>query len=279
MKKKSTTSQDPVLEANIRFHTALAKKYESSQPYFDPANLERVTGTLTKIAESAGSNSLIDIGCGTGFLCEIAKPIFDKVVGLDATPAMLSLANSSQNIHLVLGDARQIPYPDESFNACCAYGVLHHIKDLPSVIKEIFRILKPDGVFYSDEDPNFDYFQFIESLPPNSEVLPGLVQNEHKNVTAKALEMKEQFNVDEETTKLAEYQKMTKGGMRPHETQKLFRQNGFSDVQIEYRWYLGQAKIRSDFGIKNEELIHDYLTSTLPVSSRMFKYFKLLATK
>ena len=280
MQKKLTGSTDPILEANIQFHTALARQYDGSQPYFsDPINTERVSGILAELAAQAGNEALLDIGCGTGFICALAQRIFKQVVGLDATPAMLSLVKPSPNIHLILGDARHVPYPDGSFNACTANGVLHHMEDLQPVAREICRILKPGGMFYSDEDPNHDYFDFFDTLDTGNPELSELMRKEHDNLTNKAREMKEQFNVDEEITQLAEYQKMVKGGMSTLAMRQIFLAAGFSEVQIEYRWYLGQASVRKQMGREGEKTINDYLQAALPLSSRLFKYFKLVATK
>lgn len=280
MKNKLLKSNDPVLEANIQFHTALAKQYDGSQPYFsDPVNTERVSQILGELATQAGNEALLDIGCGTGFICALAQSIFKQVVGLDATPAMLSLVKPCANIHLILGDARHVPYPEASFNVCTANGVLHHMEDLAPVAREICRILKPGGMFYSDEDPNHEYFDFFDTLDSGKPDLSGLMRNEHNNLTNKAREMKEQFNVAEEITQLAEYQKMVKGGMNTQAMRQIFLEAGFSEVQVEYRWYLGQASIRKQLGREGEKIINDYLYASLPLSSRLFKYFKLVATK
>ena len=271
--------EDLVLKANIQFHTALASGYDRSQPYFDPTNIQRVTGILERLAKQAGNAALLDVGCGTGFITDIAKHIFEKVVGLDVTPAMLSLVEPAPNVMLVLGDAREILFPDESFNVCVAYSVLHHVEDLEPVIHEVFRILKPGGMFYSDEDPNYDYFQFFEKLDPDATDASALVLREHRNVTEKAIQVEREFGVDENVTHLAEYQKMTLGGMQGHSLKKLLAEADFSNTQLEHRWYLGQAQVRAKHGLEAERLIQRYLVSALPMSSHMFKYFKVEATK
>jgi ubiquinone/menaquinone biosynthesis C-methylase UbiE len=279
MTRRRHPQKDLVLEANIQFHTALATGYDSSQPYFDPINIQRVTRILERLGQQAGNAALLDIGCGTGFIANIAKHVFEKVVGVDVTPAMLSLVEPAPNVMLVLGDTREMSFLDESFSVCVAYGVLHHSEDLRPVIREVFRILKPGGMFYSDEDPNYDYFQFFEKLDPDATDESDLVLREHKNVTEKAIQMKREFGVDESITRLAEYQKMVLGGMQGHSLKELFAEAGFSNVQLGHRWYLGQAQVRANYGLEAERLIRRYLDSCLPMSSHMFKYFKVEATK
>lgn len=279
MKEKQHQAKDPVLEANIEFHTALAKQYEKSQPYFDDINTKRVAAILKTLAEQAGGETLLDIGCGTGFICGLAAPIFKEVIGLDATPAMLAHVEPADNLRLIQGDARHVTYPDASFNVCTAYGVLHHMEDIGAVAREVYRLLKPGGRFYSDEDPNYSYFNYFDQLDPDFLEGQIWVANEYKNLSNKALEMKEQFDVDEGITKLAEFQKMTKGGMHTEAVCRIFMEAGFKHVEVEYRWYLGEASVRKNLGVEQEGVINRYLTSALPVSRRMFKYFKLIAQK
>jgi SAM-dependent methyltransferase len=47
---------------------------------------------------------------------------------------------------LVLGDAESLPFPDDSFDIVYSWGVLHHTPDTPKAVREIQRVLRPDGV-------------------------------------------------------------------------------------------------------------------------------------
>ncbi len=273
-------SRDDVLEANVRFHSELAQHYAGSQPYFDDdINRARVTGIIERSAERSGNQVLLDLGCGTGFICSLARSHFDRIVGVDATPRMLSLVEPAPNIKVALGDIRRIPLDDSTANVCTAYGVLHHIEHLQAVVAEVYRVLKPGGTFYSDEDPNEEYFEFLHRVDSDPAVSSDLVTAERDNVLGKARQIQEDFGVDEEITRLAEFQKMTKGGMDPRATRDLFVKIGFVDVRVQHRWFLGEASLRKNAGVESETIIDDYLTAALPMSGRLFKYFKLTAAK
>jgi ubiquinone/menaquinone biosynthesis C-methylase UbiE len=270
---------DAVLKANIEFHTALAKIYKSTQPYFDPLNIQRITALLEKLANQSGNARLLDIGCGTGFIINIAKSIYGQVMGIDATRAMLELVEPAPNVAVTLGDARRMPFGDGQFNVCTAYSVLHHFEHLDVLLNEVLRVLQIGGTFYADEDPNFEYFHLMESLDPERHPLSELVTRERQNVLNKVQQVEGETGLDGDIIKMAEYQKMIRGGMRAEDLRALFRSVGFSQVEITHRWYLGQAQVRAAHGTEAEALIHQYLTSTLPASNHLFKYFQIVAVR
>ena len=48
---------------------------------------------------------------------------------------------------LRVGDAENLPFPDNAFDIVYAYGVLHHSPDTPKAAREAMRVLKPGGRF------------------------------------------------------------------------------------------------------------------------------------
>lgn len=99
--------------------------------------------------------TVLDIGCGGGFLAEeFARDGF-AVTGID--PAVRSLEAARQHaadnnlaIDYLEGKGEALPFPDASFDivACC--DVLEHVDDLRLVISEVARTLKAGGVFCFD---------------------------------------------------------------------------------------------------------------------------------
>lgn len=99
--------------------------------------------------------TVLDIGCGGGFLAEeFAREGF-TVTSID--PAARSLeaarkhaADNNLEIDYREGKGEALPFPDASFDivACC--DVLEHVDDLTLVIGEVARTLKPGGVFCYD---------------------------------------------------------------------------------------------------------------------------------
>ena len=93
--------------------------------------------------------SVLDVGCGTGTHLGIYKKAGCEVFGIDSSSAMLDIAQAKlgERAELCLGDASQMPFPDESFDLILVIFVLHEmpapIRSL--VISEIKRVMRKSG--------------------------------------------------------------------------------------------------------------------------------------
>jgi 2-polyprenyl-6-hydroxyphenyl methylase/3-demethylubiquinone-9 3-methyltransferase len=83
---------------------------------------------------------------------EMARMGFDTT-GVDPSePSLRAAADharaSGLDIRYETGAGESLPFEDRSFGAVFCCDVLEHVRDLPKVISEISRVLKPGGVFY-----------------------------------------------------------------------------------------------------------------------------------
>jgi ubiquinone/menaquinone biosynthesis C-methylase UbiE len=107
------------------------------------------------MAEVLGYNGargldVLDVGCGQGIdLIQLARA-GARVTGIDLTPRHVELAREHLEAlgldGVVLeGDAERLPFPDDSFDLVTSNGVLHHTPDMEAALREIRRVLRPDG--------------------------------------------------------------------------------------------------------------------------------------
>jgi 2-polyprenyl-6-hydroxyphenyl methylase/3-demethylubiquinone-9 3-methyltransferase len=97
----------------------------------------------------------LDIGCGGGGLGEEFARLGCDVSGIDPSGESLAAAarhaeEQGLRIDYRQGTGEAIPFADASFDAAYSCDVLEHVADLPRVIAETARVLKPGGVFLYD---------------------------------------------------------------------------------------------------------------------------------
>lgn len=99
--------------------------------------------------------SALDVGCGGGILAEEVARFGLKVTGIDPSEQSLTTAKEhAQSVGLQIdyqpGTGESIPFADNSYPVVYCCDVLEHVRDLPKVIGEIYRVTKPGGVFFFD---------------------------------------------------------------------------------------------------------------------------------
>ena len=90
---------------------------------------------------------VLDIGCGDGIFAALTfkNPI---TYGLDPNKRELICAkNSNAYENLICAYGNEIPLKDNLVGTVFSNSVLEHIKDLGPVFEEIYRVLKPGGLF------------------------------------------------------------------------------------------------------------------------------------
>ncbi len=98
---------------------------------------------------SRARGNVLEIGVGTGRNLD-RYPADVHVVGIDLSPAMLSLARAraqelGRDVDLQLGDAQALSFASESFDTVVVTLALCAVPDDHQAIREIARVLRPDG--------------------------------------------------------------------------------------------------------------------------------------
>jgi ubiquinone/menaquinone biosynthesis C-methylase UbiE len=97
---------------------------------------------------------VLDYGCGPGsYISPLAELVGEsgKVYALDIHPLAIEkvqgIASKKQltNVETILSDC-QTGLPDNSLDAVLLYDIFHHLSDPDVVLKELYRVLKPDGI-------------------------------------------------------------------------------------------------------------------------------------
>jgi len=93
---------------------------------------------------------ILDAGCGFGKWVLFLTKRGYEIIGVDNNKlAIEKLKKFDSTIRVELGDVLHLNYPDNFFDAYISMGVIEHFEDGPkSVLKEAYRILKPNGLIF-----------------------------------------------------------------------------------------------------------------------------------
>jgi ubiquinone/menaquinone biosynthesis C-methylase UbiE len=99
---------------------------------------------------------VLEVSCGAGggasYIMRTLGPA--SYTGLDLNPASIDLARKRHNVpglDFVQGDAQNLPFPDESFDAVVNVEASHQYPDFARFLAEVARVLRPGGHFlYTD---------------------------------------------------------------------------------------------------------------------------------
>jgi len=121
----------------------------------NPAKFNYINSIINDQKNHQKNVSVLDIGCGGGYLAEELAKAGLEVSGLDPSLVTINAAKShakqgNLTIQYVNGFGEKLPFKSNSFQFVCCCDVLEHVKDFPSILKEISRVLTDDGVFFYD---------------------------------------------------------------------------------------------------------------------------------
>ena len=104
-----------------------------------------------RIAVDGRPARVLDICCGTGDLCFLARGMgAGRVTGLDFTLPMLAVARTRKaqegpSVEFAEGDALRLPFGDNSFDAITVSYGLRNIAEPAAALAEMRRVLAPGG--------------------------------------------------------------------------------------------------------------------------------------
>jgi 2-polyprenyl-3-methyl-5-hydroxy-6-metoxy-1,4-benzoquinol methylase len=116
-------------------------------------HLERTLMRLRAVTDVPSGARLLDLGAAQGRVLIAAAQRGLRAVGIEpyapAREQALTLAEESHvSVDIRPGRAETLPFPDAGFDVVHALSVLEHVDDPRRVMAEVFRVLRPGGVFW-----------------------------------------------------------------------------------------------------------------------------------
>lgn len=145
------------LQINNEIYESLGDRWYTADD--DPVALLRaearfrnpwVLRTIQKYGNGYGL-SVLDIGCGAGFLTNFLAKQGYAVVGVDSAEGALCTAedfDETRKVVYLQADAMSLPFEDGTFDVVTMMDFLEHVEDPMKAIEEASRVLAPGGLFF-----------------------------------------------------------------------------------------------------------------------------------
>ena len=101
--------------------------------------------------EGEAPYSILDLGCGPGRDLSHFRSLGHEAVGLDGSQQFVAMARSHSHCEVLHQDFLAMQLPESRFDGVFANASLFHVpsQELPKVLLELFKTLKPRGVLFS----------------------------------------------------------------------------------------------------------------------------------
>jgi len=153
---------------------AHASAYATSAVHAKGASL----GRLVELVQPERHWQMLDVATGAGHTAAAFAPHVARVVASDLTEEMLqetaklAAAKGFANLETARADAEALPYPDACFELVTCRIAAHHFPDIATFVAEVWRVLKPGGVF-----------ALVDNISPDAESTPGFSSAELRDAS------------------------------------------------------------------------------------------------
>lgn len=156
--------------------SSIANKYDKLNTILT-LNVDQIwRKKAVKLCNIKENDKVLDLCCGTGKMIELeCRAVGENttVIGLDFNSEMINVGHKKLNkslnnykYNLIQGDARSLPFLDDSFHCITIAFGLRNVPDKIKAISEMYRVLKPGGkvVCLELSKPEMPIFRNIYNL-------------------------------------------------------------------------------------------------------------------
>ncbi len=129
---------------------SIAKSFSDAATQYDEfAHIQHVLAkTLLELCPQTDKQTVLDLGCGTGYCLPLLQKIYTKanITGADLAQGMLDHASKKHpQFNYQIADAEALPFKKESFDLIFSNLAVQWCDDFSQVLSEAYSVLKPGG--------------------------------------------------------------------------------------------------------------------------------------
>ncbi|MFF1837407.1 class I SAM-dependent methyltransferase [Streptomyces sp. NPDC058231] len=166
-----------------------ADVYQDWAPHYDaPGNqmIDIEQPVVRRLLDGLPAGTALDAACGTGRHTAYLQELGHHVIGVDASPDMLTQARKRlPGVEFHEADLHRLPLPDNAVDTVVCALALTHVPDLAPVLAEFARVLRPGGnLVISDAHLLVSYLRPTLARRPGLDGRPSLLTEYHRPLSA-----------------------------------------------------------------------------------------------
>jgi ubiquinone/menaquinone biosynthesis C-methylase UbiE len=188
-------------------------------------HLSRRLSAAFALAEVTPGMTVLDVGCGRGEILRHCAALGANAYGIDYAPVAVHMSQqviegidrtAPGRTGVALADAKQLPFPDAMFDRVLMFDVVEHLHpwELQVAMREIHRVMKPDGRFIVHTAPNVWYDRYAYPVVRLVRTLMGQGAKYPRNPRQFLVDVNEHVHVNEQSW-WSMSQTLKRAGFRP----------------------------------------------------------------
>ena len=139
-----------VMDKSTKFWDKIAERY-SKQPIADEAAYQKKLQVTQEYFRP--DMEVLEIGCGTGSTAIIHAPYVKNIRAIDFSAQMIAIAqnkakdNKIENVSFECSTIDELNIPEQTLDVVLGLSILHLLDNKEAVIAQVYKMLKPGGIF------------------------------------------------------------------------------------------------------------------------------------